>query len=305
MALRKLLAFDGVGYYPSDQADYIPYDMPSVLRVSTREGEEGEVNDDQGEEDSGEDEESEGEEGSEEGESETESGTSAEQTVATTAADATVPVAETTAPVVEARTPADADPVTVAKTVRKVARSKIRSKKKAKTSSGGGGGRIFRGIEGGMQDGVNITHLSYMVFKIIKQNDIRSVIDMPCRTTLNWFPELLNRIDFEVIGFKYYCVDTDEHSQDDIRGLFNEAGSPEFLHITPEESHLLPKVDLVFSWDGPQQWGVKKTWTFFTALRQIRPKFMMITNNPGVVNTNGERGLLNLRKQPFHVSFVF
>lgn len=147
---------------------------------------------------------------------------------------------------------------------------------------------------------MNVTHLSYMVFKIIKQNDIRSLIDMPCRTTLKWFPELLNRIDFEVIGFKYYCVDTDEHSQDDIRALHSEAGSPEFLHITPEESHLLPKVDLVFSWDGPQQWGVKKTWAFFTALRQIRPKFLMVTNNPGIVNTNGERGKLNLRKQPFH-----
>lgn len=161
--------------------------------------------------------------------------------------------------------------------------------------------RTFKGVPLDVVDGTNVTHLSYMVFKLIKTHEIKSVVDIPCRNTLSWFPQLLHYLDFEILGFKYYCIDSEKHSQDDIRGLFSDAASPEFMHIRPEEASLLPKADLVFSWDGPQQWGVRKTWSFFTALRQIRPKYLMITNNPGAQNTDDKRGLINLRKQPFHV----
>lgn len=180
----------------------------------------------------------------------------------------------------------------------------VRASVKKKGKSNDSGDSKFKGIDKGMIEGTNVTHLSYMVFKLIKSYDVKSVVDMPCRNTHEWFPQLLPRLDFEVPGFRYYCVDSEQHSQDDIRGAFSDAGSPQFLHIRPEEASNLPNADLVFSWDGPQQWGVKRTWAFFTAMREVRPKYIMITNNPGVLNTNDERGLLNLRKQPFHVSSV-
>ncbi|CDF40111.1 unnamed protein product [Chondrus crispus] len=161
----------------------------------------------------------------------------------------------------------------------------------------------FSGVNLEARDGTNITHLSYMVFKIIKNYDIKSVVDIPCRNTLSWFPKLLERIDFEVAGFKYYCVDTDSYSKDDIQTKFSDAGSPETLHISPEEAHFLPKTDLVFSWDGPQQWGVRTSWTFFTALMEIRPTYLLITNNPTASNTDDSKGVMNLRKQPFHVRY--
>lgn len=174
--------------------------------------------------------------------------------------------------------------------------------KRSSESNGDGESRKFKGVDAGVVDGTNVTHLSYMVFKLIKEYDIRSVVDIPCRNTLTWFPALLHQIDFEMVGFKYYCVDSEKHSQDDIRSKFSDAGNPEFLHIRPEEAHLLPQTDLIFSWDGPQQWGVKRTWSFFTGLREIRPDYIMITNNPKVKNANDERGQINLRKQPFHFS---
>lgn len=180
--------------------------------------------------------------------------------------------------------------------------------KKILTSTGGSkGGRSpkFRGIEGGVKEGTNITHLSYMMLKLIKTYKIRSMVDMPCRNNLEWFPELLSQIDFEVLGFKYYCVDSDERSQDDIRHLFSDAGSPEFMSITPEEAHQLPYTDLVFCHDGPQEWGIQKAWTFFSALRRVRPKYVMVTNNPGEMNHPSGAGVVNLRKQPFHVSLSF
>eukprot|EP00178_Gracilaria_changii_P022368 TRINITY_DN663_c0_g1_i2.p2 TRINITY_DN663_c0_g1~~TRINITY_DN663_c0_g1_i2.p2 ORF type:complete len:361 (-),score=67.83 TRINITY_DN663_c0_g1_i2:4298-5380(-) len=154
----------------------------------------------------------------------------------------------------------------------------------------------------GVIDDANVTHIRYMIFKIIKSNKIRSVVDMPCGNSLQWFPHLLERIDFELGDFKYYCVDTESERLDELKQHFGEAGNPEFLSMKPDAAHGLPKVDMVFSWGGPQQWGVRNTWAFFTALRSVRPKFLMITNNPTVTNTNDRDGTLNLRKQPFHFS---
>lgn len=145
----------------------------------------------------------------------------------------------------------------------------------------------------------NLTHLSSMLLKIIKTYNVKSVADIPCRNSLQFFPKLLPTLDFEVMGFKYYCVDSEKDSHEDIAHYFGDAGNPEILHIKPTETSMLPKTDLVFSWDGPQDWGVTKTWTFFANLRIIRPKYLLITNNPTELNAD-KPGVLNLRKQPFH-----
>lgn len=145
----------------------------------------------------------------------------------------------------------------------------------------------------------NLTHLSSMLLKIIKTYNIKSVADIPCRNSLEIFPKLLPTLDFEVMGFKYYCVDSEKDTHEDIAHYFGDAGNPEIIHIKPTETSMLPKTDLVFSWDGPQDWGVTKTWTFFANLRIIRPKYLLITNNPTELNAD-KPGVLNLRKQPFH-----
>lgn len=112
-------------------------------------------------------------------------------------------------------------------------------------------------------------------------------------------PKLLHAIDFERPGFKYYCIDTERTSHEDIAHLYGDAGQPEILHMKPEMASTMPKTDLVFLWDGPQDWGVTKFWSFLMHLRQIRPTYVLITNNPGESNGDKE-GVLNLRKQPFH-----
>lgn len=270
-AHRLPLSAESDDYYPAETADFAPGSTQSIrLAESTDDTEDDESDEEAAEEDS---EEPEDDPDSEESESAT----------------------------------ADSDQADDegAQDVEKVpdkGQKAVRTSLAKKGKHSGGIDSKFRGIEAGIVEGTNVTHLSYMVFKLIKANNIKSVVDMPCRNTLDWFPELLHRLDFEVPGFQYYCVDSEQHSQDDIRKLFSDAGNVEFMHIRPEETHMIPKADLVFSWDGPQQWGVKKTWSFFTALRQIRPKYLMITNNPTVLNINEQRGTLNLRKQPFHFS---
>lgn len=148
----------------------------------------------------------------------------------------------------------------------------------------------------------NTTRLREMVYKLIKSQGVTSVADMPCRNTLSWFPGLLHRLDYEIPGFKYYCIDSEKNSQDDIRSLFSDSGNPEFMHVRPTESDQLPRVDMIFSWNGPQQWGIGVTWAFFSGIRQVRPDLVVVTNNPGVINSNAGPGVINLRKQPFHVS---
>lgn len=150
----------------------------------------------------------------------------------------------------------------------------------------------------------NIEHVSKMVLKIVKTYNVRSMVDIPCRNTLAFVPALLHRIDFETPGFKYYCVDTERETHDDIAHLFGDAANPDILHMRPEETSAMPKTDLIFSWDGPQDWGVTRFWSFLMNVRQIRPKYVLVTNNPS--ETNGDKpGVLNLRKQPFHVGSSF
>lgn len=147
----------------------------------------------------------------------------------------------------------------------------------------------------------NVAHLSKMLVKIVKNYDIKSMVDIPCRNTMQFMPSLLHKLDFEVPGFKYYCVDTEMDSHDDLVPLYSDAGSPEFLHLNPATATLLPKTDLVFLWDAPQDWGVTTFWSFIMHMRQIRPSYLLVTNNQDAVN--GERDdIINLRKQPFHVS---
>lgn len=162
---------------------------------------------------------------------------------------------------------------------------------------------VFRGVPGGAVDGTNITQVSLMVYKLVRANEIKTVVDIPCRNNLSWFPKLLERLDFEVVGFKYICVDKGADKDTQMRSLFTDAGSPEFHDIEPEQAAKLPKSDLVLSFNGPQQWGVRKTWSFFRGLRKSRPKYIIVTNNPGQKN-NDKESTLNLRKQPFHVRIV-
>lgn len=173
------------------------------------------------------------------------------------------------------------------------------SKPKPKTS---GSIAAFRGIELGLVGETNISRLSYMTFKLIKAYNIKSMVDIPCHNTVKWMPRLLERLDYEIVGFKYYCVTENGKVLKSLKRKFGEHGNPEFKRIAPEESRFLPQADLVFTWDGLQEWGVKRSWTFFNGLREVRPKYVILSNNPGTANTHSQRRFLNVRKQPFHFS---
>jgi len=61
----------------------------------------------------------------------------------------------------------------------------------------------FRGIQvgsDGMLDGVNVSKVSFMLYRVIKTYGIRSMVDIPCYSNRNWMPKLLERLDYEGNG---------------------------------------------------------------------------------------------------------
>lgn len=159
----------------------------------------------------------------------------------------------------------------------------------------------FRGVDAGVVDGVNVTHLSYMVYKLIKTNAVASLVDMPCRTTVGWMPAVVQRLQFELAtGFKYFCVDADQRSHGDLQRAYAHADGVEFLHFTPAEEGKMPTADMVFSYRGLQRWGVKNSWAFFKTVRESAPRLVLFTNSPGLENLSQTPNVLNVRKAPFH-----
>jgi len=151
---------------------------------------------------------------------------------------------------------------------------------------------------------LNITRLSYMVYKLIQSVEVRSVIVMPCRTTALWMPAVVTHLEFETPGgLKVTCVDTTpEVSQARLISAFNDTGAV-IVNGTLETIPALPKAQMVVSWYGFQEWGVRGSWDFLGAIKQHGVDWVAF-NNHGTA-TNGEapggRKAINVRKAPYHL----
>jgi len=150
----------------------------------------------------------------------------------------------------------------------------------------------------------NITRLSYMVYKLIQSVEVHSVIVMPCRTTALWMPAVVTHLEFETPGgLNVTCVDTTpEVSQTRLINAFNDTGAA-IVNGTLETIPSLPKAQMVVSWYGFQEWGVRGSWDFLGAIKQHGVDWVAF-NNHGTA-TNGEapggRKAINVRKAPYHL----
>eukprot|EP00180_Rhodochaete_pulchella_P001979 Plantae.Rhodophyta-Rhodochaete_pulchella.ctg29863.p2 GENE.Plantae.Rhodophyta-Rhodochaete_pulchella.ctg29863~~Plantae.Rhodophyta-Rhodochaete_pulchella.ctg29863.p2 ORF type:complete len:187 (+),score=40.99 Plantae.Rhodophyta-Rhodochaete_pulchella.ctg29863:122-682(+) len=154
-----------------------------------------------------------------------------------------------------------------------------------------------------MVNGEDVTQMSFMLFRIIMTYSIKSMVDMPCHTTVHWMPQLLQRLDFEVLGFQYYGVDTTDEFVAKCKSVVGEYGTPEFAVRHPAKKEYLPEADMAFSWDGIQTWGIRPAWLFFKGLRHSNIKYVLFCNNPGINNLKHQgRGVVNVRRPPFHFS---
>ncbi|KAA8499252.1 hypothetical protein FVE85_6837 [Porphyridium purpureum] len=165
--------------------------------------------------------------------------------------------------------------------------------------------RQFRGlrVQGYDPWGVNVTRVSYMIFRVMRMYKLTSLIDFPCSTTRHYMAYLAERLDFELQDFKYYALDVGYEEMRSCKLAFEEASvtglSSQFDLITISDRMMYPKADLLFSFDGFQKWGPKAAMIALKALRRSQVPYVMFTNNPGAVG-NLEPGLINVRRAPFH-----
>lgn len=165
----------------------------------------------------------------------------------------------------------------------------------------GGTQDSFFGIPDYFQSGHNITRLSHMLYRVIEQYKIRSMVDIPCRSHSRWMGKLLEHIkgkDGE--SFVYYCVDSSPKILE-----LAESRMPTLSHVSA--NYILrkfwklpmPRADLVFAWEGLEK---MKTANVNTMLEQIirdgRQKYLLVGSSPSVKkNSNGY--ILNIRRAPF------
>ncbi|OSX68647.1 hypothetical protein BU14_2440s0001 [Porphyra umbilicalis] len=143
-----------------------------------------------------------------------------------------------------------------------------------------------------------------MVYKLIQSVEVRSVIVMPCRTTALWMPAVVTHLEFETPGgLKVTCVDTTpEVSQARLISAFNDTGAV-IVNGTLETIPALPKAQMVVSWYGFQEWGVRGSWDFLGAIKQHGVDWVAFNNHGTATNgeTPGGRKAINVRKAPYHL----
>jgi len=174
------------------------------------------------------------------------------------------------------------------------------------TDSAGSGEKpsgIFRGVELGVVDGVNITRLSHMVFRVMKQTNSTSLLDFPCVRNREWMPAFVERMEWEMRGFHFTCGAT---SKDEAR-IAKKAFKSDvdlFVHALADTRTLLPTADLMFSWNGMQHWPLDQSWNLIR-LGRASCKYLLLGSNPHFDNLrlitrhdSIASGKVNLRKQP-------
>lgn len=159
----------------------------------------------------------------------------------------------------------------------------------------------YRGSSQGTINGQNLTQLSLMAYKIAKTEKIYSMAAAPCREVSAWMPEVVKRLELELPGFQFYCIDMEEPAglMEDLMQAYGDI-SGGFIQSSPEDiEQAIPKnVDLVVSWMGMQRWGIRKSWRFIKGLRRAGARMALFSNNPMSGNNDPSGQTLNIRKSP-------
>lgn len=159
----------------------------------------------------------------------------------------------------------------------------------------------FQGIPNYVQGGHNMTKVSHMLYRAIKQYKINSMVDVPCRAHSRWMGQFLEHVEWEdKKPFTYYCVDSSKKILDlaasrvpQIRGVSLNCLRRKFWR------ERIPRADLVFCWEGLEKMKVENVKRFFKVLKEgNRHKYLLVGSSPGV-RSNSEGLVLNVRRAPY------
>lgn len=165
----------------------------------------------------------------------------------------------------------------------------------------------FRGVPRNSANSVlfktdNLTHLSFMVYRLLKAHNISSVIDIPCTGSMFWMPQVLKILEFEIPNFQYRCIAPSDKYLIEGINRFRQFSSATIVKNSNAWASRLPRADLAFVWYGLGYWPPRRAWKLLMSLRRSNVKYVIVPNFPGVKNNPGSasmHGLVNVRRAPY------
>lgn len=133
----------------------------------------------------------------------------------------------------------------------------------------------------------NLTRLSYMMYRLVITTGATSLLDVPCTSHAAWMPPLLARLDFEVPGFEYTCMDAvGELPRAAATAVSCLSSAAVLLNISYWAANAppLPRVDLVWSWGGLEGLFLDDAYSFFQRVHASGSGRLAVGNWPRLNN---------------------
>lgn len=170
------------------------------------------------------------------------------------------------------------------------------------SSSGAGDSgdpHAFRGVvlrPGTIARGNNddVQRLTFMLYRLVVQHGLHSVVDVPCARSLPWVGALVARLEFEVPGFRYYCVLKTDGEYAQARMLARNTSALHVVYGRPP-----PGADLAFLWHA---FGYLSPGDAWALVRRLRVRYVAVPNHPYVERNSGlasRSGRVNVRRAPY------
>lgn len=165
--------------------------------------------------------------------------------------------------------------------------------------------------------GEDIERLSSMLTKLIKQYDVKSIVDVPCRAHAHWMPKVLSSIDTSV---QFMCVDPSNKVLDSIKDGLDQKNFTDGRNIRYVQRKFwgegLPKGDLVVSWAGLDNMDSAHVAKYLRRLGSRKEagkhKLIVIGTHSGELQRNGDLDKIarftsygtpiNVRRPPFNLA---
>lgn len=148
----------------------------------------------------------------------------------------------------------------------------------------------------------NVTHLSFILYRLIKTHNINSVLDVPCTNSMLWMRDLLQVLEFEVPRFHYKCLAPDDKRLAEGVVRYQHLSSAIVLKNPYPWAATLPRADLALCWYGMGFLPPHQSWGLLKALRNAGVKFVILPNFPEVRHNPGSgsaSGRINVRRAPY------
>lgn len=165
--------------------------------------------------------------------------------------------------------------------------------------------------------GEDIERLTSMLSKLIKQYDVKSIVDVPCRAHAHWMPGVLSSVGASV---NFICVDPSNKVLDSVRERLEKKNVTEGRNVRYVQRKFwgegLPKGDLVVSWSGLDNMDTAHVAKYLRRLGSRKEagkhKLIVIGSHSGELQKSGDLDKIarftsygtpiNVRRPPFNLA---